>query len=194
MVATLANSALIVIDPQIGFVNAASAPAVPVMADLLARWQDAGAVTIMTQFINGSDSQYVRIIGWSALMSGSPECEFAPEVARFADSASLVLRKGGYTALTDELVQFLRDRGIEHLWISGLDTESCVLATALSAFEAGFIPWVLTDACASHAGPAVHDAGLLVMSRNLGAAQLVTTALTPEGVGGRVAYRTISCR
>jgi nicotinamidase-related amidase len=51
-----------------------------------------------------------------------------------------------------------------------------VLATALAAFEQDFTPWILTDACASHAGQAEHEAGLLVARRYIGSGQLVTTA------------------
>ena len=66
--------------------------------------------------------------------------------------------------------------GWQNLVICGIATESCVCKTAVDAFERGFTPWVLTDAIARHAGPAVHGAGLLVISRFIGARQLVASS------------------
>ena len=60
--------------------------------------------------------------------------------------------------------------------ICGIATESCVCKTAADAFERNLTPWVVTDACASHAGQEAHDAGLLVTGRFVGHKQLITTA------------------
>ncbi|MBA2324826.1 MAG: isochorismatase family protein [Pseudonocardiales bacterium] len=57
----------------------------------------------------------------------------------------------------------------------GPTTESCVLKTACDAFERDLTPWIVTDACFSHAGQEAHDAGLLVASRFIGRRQLVTS-------------------
>lgn len=179
---TIINSVLLVIDTQVGFVSPASAQTVPIIADLLARWQGAGGATVMTRFVNSEDSPYVRIIGWRALMPGSVDVEFTAEVAPYAASASLVVWKDGYTALVPAVREFISETGRENVWMCGLDTESCVLATSFSVFESGLTPWIITDACASHAGGQVHEAGLLVADRNIGAGQLVTTAEVPAQV------------
>lgn len=47
--------------------------------------------------------------------------------------------------------------------------------SAADAIERGYAPWVLTDASASDAGPAVHDAGLTVARRLIGPRQLIAT-------------------
>jgi nicotinamidase-related amidase len=179
---TLGNSVLIIIDAQVGFVNSTCAPTITVMADLLSRWQAAGGVTVLTQFVNHSTSPYVRLLGWRELMADTSGVDLVPEVASLAGSASLIVRKSGYSALTPPVLALIRRTGRTNLWISGLDTDSCVLATAVGAFDADLTPWLLTDACASHAGPAAHAAGLLVAGRNIGAAQLVTTADVPAEV------------
>jgi nicotinamidase-related amidase len=176
---SLADSVLIVIDSQIGFVNQSSAHAVPVIAGILSRWQAAGGLSVMTRFVNRSDSSYATLIGWRAMMPGNTEVEFAPEVVPFVPAASLVSEKTCYSGLTPQVMEFIDQHERRNLWIAGLDTESCVLATALDAFDRELTPWVMTDACASHGGAAVHDAGVLVMGRNLGMGQLVTTAHAP---------------
>jgi nicotinamidase-related amidase len=60
--------------------------------------------------------------------------------------------------------------------VIGLDTESCVLKTAVDAFEAGIVPYVVTDLTYSHAGEEAHSAGLLVTGRFIGRRQLVRAA------------------
>ncbi len=65
---------------------------------------------------------------------------------------------------------------------SSPDTDICVLKTAVDAFERDLSPWVLKDACASHAGPEAHDAGLLITERFIGANQIIRTTSLPESV------------
>ncbi len=67
----------------------------------------------------------------------------------------------------------MRRAGWTDLAFCGIATESCVLKSAADAFEHGYAPWIVTDACASDAGPDVHDAGLLVARRLIGTGQLV---------------------
>ncbi|WP_369183522.1 isochorismatase family protein [Streptomyces sp. Y1] len=66
------------------------------------------------------------------------------------------------------------------LYICGIATESCVLKTAVDAFERDLTPWLLEDAVASHAGQAAHEAGILVASRFIGPGQIIKTADIPS--------------
>jgi nicotinamidase-related amidase len=63
--------------------------------------------------------------------------------------------------------------------ICGIAIESCVCKTAVDAFERNLTPWVLVDACASHAGTMTHEAGLVVTSRFIGKRQLISTSDLP---------------
>lgn len=171
-----ARSALIVVDAQEGFVTGHSVHVLPVLGQLLRGFRSAGAATVVTQFVNAPGSPYVRLIGWGRLMPGDPAVDLHPAIAGDAALADLVVRKGGYTALVPAVVELLTARGVTDVVVGGLDTESCVLATVLGAFETGLTPWLVVDASASHAGPAEHHAGLLVARRFVGAGQLVTAA------------------
>ena len=44
--------------------------------------------------------------------------------------------------------------------------------TAVDLFQNGFRPVVLADACASHAGPDYHEAGLRLLERLIGRRQI----------------------
>lgn len=168
------TSALIVVDPQVGFVTEHSAHVLPTLARLLHGFRAVGATTVVTKFVNTPGSPYVRMIGWGRMMPDDPDIELHPAVVEEARGADLVVRKGGYSALTTPVTELLAARGITDIVVAGLDTESCVLATVLAAFETGLTPWLVTDASASHAGDALHRAGLLVAGRYVGGGQLVT--------------------
>lgn len=169
----MSSSTLVVVDPQVGFVTPASASAVPVMARLLRAWLGGGGRAVVTRFVNRPGSSYVRLIGWDRMMPGDPEIAFVPEV-EVARAGAEVVEKSTYSALLPEVAASLHEQGTTNLVICGLDTESCVAATAVAAFDLGLTPWVVVDATASHAGSKVHAAGLLVIRRNIGARQLVT--------------------
>lgn len=61
------------------------------------------------------------------------------------------------------------------MFVCGIDTEVCVLKTAVDAFERGIRAWLLTDASASHSGREPNDAGVLVAQKMLGRKQTIAT-------------------
>jgi len=170
----ISETLLVVVDVQKGFVSEHSAKALPVIRDVMKSWQDAGGISVLTQFVNTPDSPYVNIIGWSKMMEDDPDIEFDPVIADLVSQATAIVRKEKYSSLTAEALALMGQYGLRHVCVIGLDTESCVLATALAAFEQNYVPWVLTDAVASHSGQAEYEAGLLVTGRYIGSGQLMT--------------------
>ncbi|QDY76788.1 isochorismatase family cysteine hydrolase [Streptomyces qinzhouensis] len=168
----IGNAALVVIDMQNGFVNHHSRQAVPTVTDLVARWSAAGRPVLFTRYFNYPDSPYERFFQWRRLRD-SPETDLVPELAEPAARAHAVLDKTGYTLFTPEATDLIRQAGWTDLVFCGIATESCVLKSAVDAFEHGYAPWIVTDACVSDAGPDVHDAGLVVARRLIGSGQLV---------------------
>jgi len=49
------------------------------------------------------------------------------------------------------------------------------MKTAVDALERNLTPVGISDACASHAGVDVHNAGLMILERFIGKDQIVTT-------------------
>lgn len=170
----IGNAALVVIDMQLGFVNRHSQHAVPAVADLAATWAATGRPVIFTRYFNYPDSPYEKFFQWHRLQ-GPPETDIVPELADHAGHARAVLDKTGYTLFTPEATELIHKAGWSDLVFCGVATESCVLKSAADAFEHGYAPWIVTDACASDAGPDVHDAGLTVARRLIGPGQLLTT-------------------
>lgn len=170
----IGSAALVVIDTQNGFVNRHSRHVVSAVADLVAQWYAAGRPVIFTRYFNYPDSPYERFFQWHRLQE-PPETDIVSELAEAAAHAYRVIDKTGYTLFTPEATDLIRQAGWTDLVFCGIATESCVLKSAADAFENGYAPWIITDACASDAGPDVHDAGLLVARRLIGTGQLVTS-------------------
>ena len=70
--------------------------------------------------------------------------------------------------LTEEFLEFIKNAGIEKLYLAGIDTDCCVMKTAYDCFDKEIPFEVLTDCCASTGGKSVHDAACMLMRRNQG--------------------------
>ncbi len=103
-----------------------------------------------------------------------PDTDLVPELAPQAHQ-SVIVDKDTYSALTPKFADLTRRDRVTDLVICGIDTDLCVLKTALDAFEHGLTPWVVTDASASTGGPLAHEAGLMVLGRGIGGHHLITS-------------------
>ncbi|MFC5662860.1 isochorismatase family cysteine hydrolase [Kitasatospora misakiensis] len=168
------RAALVVVDLQNGFVNRHSRHVVPAVEALVDRWSAGGRPVVFTRYVNGPDSPYERLLGWRRLRE-APETDLVDAVRGHARRARAVIEKRTYTWFTPEAEELSAAERWTDLVFCGVATDSCVLKSAADAFERGFTPWIVTDACASEAGPDVHDAGLRIARRFIGARQLVTT-------------------
>ncbi|WP_327677641.1 isochorismatase family cysteine hydrolase [Kitasatospora sp. NBC_00458] len=167
------RAALVVIDLQNGFVNRHSRHVVPAVEALVDRWSAGGRPVVFTRYVNHEGSAYERLLDWTRLRE-APETDLVEAVRARAGRARAVIEKRTYTWFTPEAEELAAAEEWTDLVFCGVATDSCVLKSAADAFERGFTPWIVTDACASEAGPEVHDAGLRIARRFIGARQLVT--------------------
>jgi len=172
---------LVVVDVQNGFVTEHSQHVVPVIADLVRRWQTAHRDVVFTRYLNYPGSPFERLIGWTKMAEG-PETELVPELTPYVGPQTPVIDKYIYTLFTPEGTQLIKERGWTDLYVCGIDTEICVLKTAVDAFEHDLTPWILGDACASHSGSEAHAAGLFIAGRFIGANQIIPTIGLPESI------------
>lgn len=163
-----AREMLLVVDVQNGFVNEHTRHIIESVNRLIGAFSDRDQPVALTRFVNRPGSGYERWIGWTRFMQ-------APENDLFADmdaGAAPVFIKHGYTAFTPEFERHVSEQRVERLVLCGIATDGCVLKSAVDAFERGIEPLVVTDACASHAGRELHEAGLLLLGRFIGTRQL----------------------
>jgi nicotinamidase-related amidase len=170
---------LVVVDVQNGFITEHSQPVVPVIVNLVRRWQAARGDVVFSRYLNYAGSPFERLIGWTK-MADSPEIDFITELTPYVGSHTPVVDKYIYTLFTTEGTHLVDERGWTDLYLCGIDTDSCVLKTAVDAFERNLTPWILKDACASHAGPEAHAAGLFIAGRFIGTNQIIQTTSLPE--------------
>ena len=79
-----------------------------------------------------------------------------------------IIDKKGYTAYTQELIDYVNENKIEKIYLCGIDTESCVLKTAFDLFENEHDVYVLKDYCASTLGKERHNNAIEILKRNIG--------------------------
>ena len=84
-----------------------------------------------------------------------------------------VIDKTQYSAYTPALLNYIKDKQIDQIYLCGLDTDCCVLITAIDLFEHGYDIYVLQDFCASSGGETMHQAGLMIGRRNIGKNRVV---------------------
>jgi nicotinamidase-related amidase len=94
---------------------------------------------------------------------GAAYVDLLPEHRTLAGKAQ-IFDKSGFSAFTNEkFVNALQSAGIETLVLSGVETDVCVLATALDAIDAGFFVVLARDALTSGT-VAAHQAVLDVVA------------------------------
>jgi len=100
-------------------------------------------------------------------VEGSVYAEILPELAPVGDEPVVIKRRySGFFQTDLELV--LRGLWAETLFVCGVNTNNCVLATVYDAFSRDFRIVVLADACGSMNGALYHEAALRQVEAALG--------------------------
>lgn len=102
---------------------------------------------LFTIFVNEEDSSFRKILNYDKC-STPDECQIVSTLIPYVDKQ---FTKSTYSALTPELLSYLRSNNVDTVYITGFDTDGCVLATAFSLFDNGFRPILIQNCCASTA-------------------------------------------
>lgn len=161
------KNCILVIDVQNGFVSDSTRHIIPRLRYLLdLRLFD---VTIFSKFRNRPDSPFTKILKWEKLATSAEQAIY-PALEKYA---SLVVTKETYSCITDSLISLLERENIYTIFLVGIDTDCCVLATALDLFQRGYLPCVLTYYCASNGGKLSHESAIIVLKRVIGEGQVI---------------------
>ncbi len=169
---------------QNGFMGSQSRHVIEPVINLIEECQRHEIPTVFTRFHNNPASSYERLIGWKRLRE-APETELVVDLLPYAKT---VIDKEFYSAFTNEFNRFINEYDWKTIILCGVATESCVMKTAVDAFEKNLIPIVVSDACASHAGANIHQAGLMILGRFIGGAQIVTSTQLLQKLNSRMAF------
>lgn len=154
------KSALLVIDVQRGFINKYTKD----IPSLIEQEQTRYDFVWSAQLEHKENSPFLKIRRYS----GFSDIDSPEELAFNLRPDAKTIFKHGYSAVTNKLSDELKANNIIQIDLMGVDTDQCVLATALALFDLGITPRIVVDRCASTGGPEAHDAGVDVLRRALG--------------------------
>lgn len=118
---------------------------------------------VFSKFINYDGSIFSESLNWCKMKS-----EEEQEIVIPVEKEDIVINKTQYSALTQEMRDLLHKEKYDRVYLCGLETDACVLATAFDLYDFGINPIVLADCCASTKGTEYHVAALKIMERSFG--------------------------
>jgi len=158
---------------------------VPVLNDYISRFRQEGLCVVATRDWHPRDHCSFDAQGgtWPPhCVRDSDGAAFANELELFEDV--IVISKGtskdsdAYSGFDDtDLLAQLRQRGVKRLFVGGLATDYCVLATVTDGLEAGFDVVLLRDAVRAVGVKPTDEAEALAAMRNAGAHSIEFAAL-----------------
>lgn len=163
------NKGLLVIDPQDAFIG--RSPLTQAAGYRLCDLLDEAlfSSTAVTRFRNAPDSPHQTILGWKK-MTTLEECQLWKPIQERVLEGQIV-DKHTYTSATPEVLNALHQG--DTVFLAGLDTDCCVLTTAVDLFQRSIRPIVLADFCSSSGGEEAHEAGLQCLQRLIGPKNIV---------------------
>lgn len=151
---------LLVIDVQKDFINENTSKTLSKIKMLVdSKKYD---IIAFTRFINDEDSTWYKELNYKGCMTKEQQ-EIAIDTKNYR-----IFDKRIYTALNDELKQFIDENNIDEIFLCGFDTDACVYKTALDLFENNYNIYVLENYTMSHKGLELHNIFINNLKRLIG--------------------------
>lgn len=83
-----------------------------------------------------------------------------------------IIDKNGYGLNISEIKDDL-NKNKDTIYLVGMDTDCCILATAINLFEYGYDVKVIKDGCYSSGGEVSHQSGLICLNRLIGKRNII---------------------
>ena len=148
---------LLVIDVQNDFINNNTLKVLDNIKNLIdSKMYD---IVAFTRFINDEDSIWYKKLNYKGCITEEQQ-EIVIDTKNYK-----VFDKRIYTALNEELKQFIAENNIKEIYLCGFDTDACVQK---DMFEQNYDVYILKDYCMSHTGEETHNAYINNMKRLIG--------------------------
>jgi nicotinamidase-related amidase len=126
---------LIIIDAQYEFVNKQNDDFPKKVAEYLANHEKEYHKVLFTKFINKSGSAYENKLNYK---SNKVKSEIINELNKYITDTN-VFKKDTYSVFKNrKLLEFIKSNDYSVIYIAGLTTDGCVLASAFEGFDLGF--------------------------------------------------------
>ncbi len=157
-----------VIRSNAAFLAAARAARVPVI-HVLTQYIDVGEIRMNPFWRTRADNPAAtrKHVERHQLQNG-PGCEIMPEILDSSYDITLDTKRRYDCFESTDLEFVLRARGANVLFFTGINTNSCVLATVVRANVRDFAAVVVEDCVDTMDGPELHEAGLSVIRTAFG--------------------------
>lgn len=133
----MSKSLLIIIDVQKGFINDFTKEVPQKIKNHLVANQNQYNFVVFTKFINKPNSKFIQYLNWKGCMKPE-EIEIVDELKEFINKENL-FEKETYSAFkSKKLMSFIRSNKITQIFLCGLNTDACVIASAFDGFDLGF--------------------------------------------------------
>jgi len=162
MLSTMTKKALIIIDVQNYFVNELT-KSLPEKIVKHVNKTDYDFI-VLTKFINKKGSNFFKLLNWKKMLS-SDETEIHNSLIKFSDKKN-VFAKTSYSIFKAKgLNEYLEKNKISSLYLCGINTEACVLASAFEGFDLGFDVKIIKELCSSNSGTSLHNSALRIIEK-----------------------------
>lgn len=154
------NKLLLVIDAQKDFINKNTEIYINKIQELIIsnRFQKVA----FTKFINNEESIWYKRLNYSGCITKEGQ------TIVIDTKNNKIFEKIIYSAVNEELIEYIRDNDIEEIYLCGFDTDACVQKTALDLFEKEYEVFILKDYCMSGAGIEIHNECINNLKRLIG--------------------------
>ena len=158
----MTKKALIIIDVQNYFVNELTKLIPEKIVDHIDK--TSYDFILFTKFINKEGSNFFKLLNWKKMLSGK-ETEIHNSLIKFGDKKN-VFAKTSYSIFKARgLNEYLKKNRISSLYLCGIDTEACILASAFEGFDLGFDVKIIKELCSSHSGKSLHNSALRIIEK-----------------------------
>ena len=160
------TKALLVIDVQNYFINKHTKHLPKIISAFIKRNKNNFDYILFTKFINNRKSNFVKILKWNKCFK-SPEIDIHKDILEFTNKNNVFVKAMFSPFKSKKFISFMKKNRINELYVCGTDTEACVYATAIDAFDMGYKIKILKNLCGSHHGKKQHKIGCRLIEENL---------------------------
>lgn len=146
------KSLLIIIDVQKGFINDFTKDVPKKIKNHLIASQEKYDFVIFTKFINKPNSKFIKYLNWKGCMKPE-EIEIVDELKDFVGKENLFEKETYSVFKSEELMNFIQTNKISQIFLCGLNTDACVIASAFDGFDLGFEINVIKELTNTFWGP-----------------------------------------
>lgn len=159
------NALLLIIDVQKNFINDNTKKIPNKITNLINK--NHFDYIAFTKFINDEISNFYKILNYKGCINENDR-----KIVLDTQN-NKVFTKRIYTAVNDEFKTYIKENEIEKVYLCGIDTDACVLKTAIDLFENNIDVKVIENCCMSHSGKRYHNYAIKMLKKLIGKESII---------------------